>query len=130
LVQARQLWAEPTVHTKDLFVNDSSTRKAVETVSECLPELDSEAPLAFIIEAIDPVNGSTFVISTEDKEVFGVLDFVSQKQADCLEALLATVNVVAKENVIGLRREATVLKQTQQVVVLSVYISTDLDWCL
>jgi hypothetical protein len=110
LVQARQLWAETAMHTKDLFINDSSARKAVETVSEGLPELDAEAPLAFIIETIDPVDGSTFVISTQDKEVFRILDFVCQKQADCLQALLATVDIVAEENVVRFRREAPVFK--------------------
>ena len=30
--------------------------------------------LAFIIEAVDPVDTSTFVVTSQDEEVFGVFD--------------------------------------------------------
>jgi hypothetical protein len=44
--------------------------------------------------------------------------------------LLSPVDVVAKENIIGLGRKAAVFKKTQQIVVLSVDIATDFDGCL
>ena len=40
---------------------------------------------------------------------------VCQQQTYCLKALLATVHIVAEEQVVGLRREATILKEPQQV---------------
>ncbi len=48
---------------------------------------------------------------------------VREQEADCLQALLASVNVVPQEEVVRLRREAPVLEQPQQVGVLPVDIA-------
>jgi len=66
------------------------------------------------------------VVATQDEEVLGVLDLVCKKQADGLERLLATIHVVAEEEVVGLGWETAVLEQTEQIVVLTVDITTDL----
>jgi hypothetical protein len=66
------------------------------------------------------------VVATEDEEVLGVLDLVCEEQADGLEGLLATVYVVAKEEVVGLWWETAVLEQAEQVIVLTVNVTTDL----
>ena len=52
----------------------------------------------------------------------GALDLVGQQQTDGLEALLASVDVVAQKEVVALGREATVLEQAQQVEVLPVQV--------
>jgi hypothetical protein len=67
------------------------------------------------------------VVPAQDKEVFRVLDLVCQQQADGLQRLLATVDVVSKEEVVGLWWEAAILKQAQQIVVLPVNIATNLQ---
>ena len=67
------------------------------------------------------------MVAAQDEEVFGVLDLVGKKQTDSLERLLATVDVVTKEEVVGLRRETTVFEKTQEIVVLAVDITADLD---
>jgi hypothetical protein len=67
------------------------------------------------------------VVTAQDEEVFGVLDLVGKKQADSLERLLAAVDVVTKEEVVGLRRETAVFEKTQKVVVLAVDVTTDLE---
>lgn len=43
--------------------------------------------------------------------------------------LLATVDVITEEEVVGVWREAAILKETQQVVVLAVDIPTNLQRC-
>ena len=50
------------------------------------------------------------MVAAQDEEVLGVLDLVGQEKADGLEGLLATVDVVTEEEVVGLRRESTVLE--------------------
>ena len=50
------------------------------------------------------------MIPSEQKEVFWILDFVGEQEANGLEALLASVHVVAEEQVIGLRRKPAILK--------------------
>jgi hypothetical protein len=66
------------------------------------------------------------VVAAEHEEVLGIFDLVCEEQADGLEGLLATVYVVAEEEVVGLGGETAILKQAQQVVVLAVDVTTDL----
>lgn len=40
--------------------------------------------LTFIIKAIYPVDGGTLVITSQKKEILGVLDLIGQQQTDCL----------------------------------------------
>ena len=65
------------------------------------------------------------MVASKKKEVFRILDLVGEQQADCLQGLLAPVDVVAEEEVVGVRREATVLKETEEVCVLSVDVSCE-----
>jgi hypothetical protein len=127
LIQTGKFWTEASVHAKDLFIDNCSTRKAVEAIGKSLPELDAKASFALVIKAVDPIDGGTLVVSTQDEEIFRVLDLVRQQQADRLETLLTTVHVVAQKDVIGLRREAAVFKETQQIIVLPMNVTADLD---
>jgi len=45
------------------------------------------------------------VVSTEDEEVFGIFDFVSKKEAYYFNRLFSSVNVVTKEEIIGLETQ-------------------------
>lgn len=67
------------------------------------------------------------MVAAEDEEVLGVLDLVREEQADGLEGLLPTVDIVAEEEVVGFRWESAVLEQTEEIVVLAVYVTADLD---
>jgi hypothetical protein len=63
------------------------------------------------------------VVTAENEEVLGILDLVGQEQADGLERLLAAIDVVAKEQVVCFRGEATVLEEAQKVIVLAVNVT-------
>ena len=63
------------------------------------------------------------MISSEQKEVLRVLDLVSQQEAHSLQRLLSSVDIVTQEEVVGIRREASILKEPQQVVVLTMDIT-------
>lgn len=114
------------MHGKNLLVDDSGDRKAVEAIGECFPQLDIVATLALVVEAIDSVDRGALVVTSEDEEVFGVLDLVGKEQANGLKRLLTSVDVVTEEEVVGLRREATVLEESEEIVVLSMDITADL----
>ena len=60
------------------------------------------------------------MVATQDEEVLRVLDLVGQKQADCLEGLLAAIHVVAQEEIVRFRGEASILEQTEEIIVLTV----------
>ena len=114
------------MHCEDLLVDDCCNGQAIEAVRECLPELDVVSSLALIVEPIDAVNGRAFVVATEDEEVFRVFDLVCEQQTDGLERLLASINVITKEEVVCLRREPAIFEQTKEVIVLAVNVTTDL----
>jgi hypothetical protein len=61
------------VHAQDLFIYNSSDWQAVEAISESLPELDIISSFAFIVEAVDSIDGGTLVISSQDEEVLWIL---------------------------------------------------------
>lgn len=114
------------MHCKDLLVNDRCNRQAVEAIRKSLPELDVVASLALIVEAINTVDRRALVIAAKNEEILWILDLVRKEQADGLEGLLAAVHVIAKEEVVRLWWESTVLEQSQKIVVLSVNVAADL----
>lgn len=66
-----------------LLIYQSSNRQAVEAVCECLPQAYVVPPFALIIESIDPVDGGTLMIASQQEEVFGVLDLQIQQSCEC-----------------------------------------------
>ena len=50
------------------------------------------------------------MVAAQDEEVLGILDLVCKQQADCLEGLLATVDVIAEEEIVGFGGETTILE--------------------
>ena len=79
--------------------------------------------LTFVIEAINSVDTGALVVAPEQEKVFWVLDLVGEEEADGLEGLFASVYVVTQEQVVGLGREAAILKKPQQVIVLPMYVT-------
>lgn len=63
------------------------------------------------------------MIAAQQEEVLRIFDFVRQQQADGLQRLLAPVDVVAEEQIVGARRKAAVLEQPQQIGVLAVDVA-------
>lgn len=115
------------MHCENLFVNDCCDGQAVEAVSESLPELNVIASLALVVEAVDTVDGCALVITAKNEEVFRILNLVGEEEADGLQRLLASINVISKEEIICLWREAAVLEQTEKIIVLAVDVTTDLQ---
>lgn len=114
------------MHGEDLLVNDGGNRETVKAVGESLPELDVVSALALIVETVDTVDRSTLVVSTENEEVLGVLDLVGKEKANSLERLLATIDVITEEKIVGLWGETAVFEETQKIIVLAVDITANL----
>lgn len=121
LVHASQLRTQATMDTKDLAGNDGSDGKTVEQVNEGLPDLDvaTGASAALVKEAVDAGDGGGLVVAAQKVELGRVLDFVAEQKEDGLESLWAAVDIVTKEEIVGLGWEAAHVEQAQQIVVLS-----------
>lgn len=115
------------MHGENLLVNDGGNWEAIEAIGEGLPQFDVVPSLAFIVEAIDTIDGGALVVATENEEILGIFDLVCQEKADGLEGLLAAVHVVAKEEVVCFRREASVLEQAEKIVILAMNVTADLE---
>ena len=68
------------------------------------------------------------MVAAQDKEVLGILDFVCKKQANSLQGLFSSVHVVSKEKIVCFRRKSSVLEQSKEIIVLSMYIAADLSF--
>lgn len=70
---------------------------------------------------------SALMVASQEEEVFGVLDLVAQEEKDGFEALLAPVDVVPEEEVVGSRWEATHFEQAYKIRVLAMHVADYLD---
>jgi len=134
------------MHRKNFFVNDGCNRQAVKAISESLPQLDVVPAFAygekhgmsyevswvtdlekrtFIVKAVNPIDTCTLVISTKNKKVFGVFDLVGKEQANGFQGLFSSIDIIAQEQVIGFRREATVLKKSEEVIILAMNVTCE-----
>jgi len=111
------------MHAKNFLIDESCDRQAVKHVTEDAPESNGVTSLAFVVEAVNTVDLGTFMVSSEEEEVLGVLNFVAKKQTHRLDRLLSSVNVIAQEKIVCLRWEPSVLKYSQQIVVLTMYVT-------
>ena len=132
------------MHGEYLLVDDGGDGQAIKAVRKCLPQLDvvpafawarssvsitngekyrSEGSRTLVVEAIDSVDARTFMVTSQDEKVFGILDLVCEQEADGLQRLFTPVDVVAKEEIVGFWREPAVFEETQEIVVLSVNIA-------
>ena len=114
------------MHGENLLINDGSDRQAVETIGESFPQFDVVPSFAFIVEPIYAINRSAFMVAPQNEEIFGILDLICQEQADRLQRLFSSVNVITEEKVVCFGWEPSVFEQTEQIVILAVNISTDL----
>lgn len=83
--------------------------------------------ITFIEKAVELIDGCALVVTTQQEEVLWVFDLVCEQEADALDRLLASIDVVPQEQIIGGGWEAAELEDAQQVWVLTVYIAANLD---
>ena len=116
------------MHGEYFLVDDCCNRQTIEAIGECLPQLDVVPPLALIVESVYAVDRCALVVPTQNKEVFWILDLVREKQTYGFERLFASVDIIPKEEVICFRWKASVFKEAEEIVILTMYIATDLQW--
>ena len=68
------------------------------------------------------------MIATQNEHLIRVFNFISEEEADGLDALPASVHIVSQEKIATFGREASILEQPKHIVVLTMDISTHLDW--
>jgi hypothetical protein len=76
LVQVLEVRRKAPMHTQNLLINQSSHWQTVEAICERLPQANVEPTFTLVVESIYSVDGGTFMVAPQQKEVFWVLDLV------------------------------------------------------
>lgn len=130
LIQCVNAWGKTAMQTENLWSNYCSQRKVVEQLSELLPNFSiSILPQAFIIEPVNLRDLSALMITSKDGQSLWISDFQSDKQSDSLNRIIASINVISHEQVIGIRGLSSNLEKFTQVVELTMNVTTDSYWC-
>ena len=111
------------MHTEDLFVNQGCNWQAVEDVGEDFPKSNGVSSLAFVVKSINSIDLSAFVVSSQKEEVLWIFDLVAEKQANTFNGLFSSIDVITKEKVVSLGWEASILENSEEVVVLAMDIT-------
>ena len=67
------------------------------------------------------------MVSSQDVDFFWVLDFVGVKEADSLDSLSSSIDIIAQKEIIWIGRETAILEETEHVVVLAMDIAADFE---
>ncbi len=67
------------------------------------------------------------MVAAEDEEILWVLDLIREEKANGLQRLLASVDVISEEQIVGFRWESTILEQTEEIIVLTMDVTTNLE---
>ena len=66
------------------------------------------------------------MIASQNEEVLGILDLVGEQKTYRFQGLFPPIHVVTQEKVVCFGGETSILKKTEQIVVLPMYIAADL----
>lgn len=70
------------------------------------------------------------MIASEHEEIIWVFDLIGHKQHEGLERILSPINIVPKEEIIGIGRESACLEYFDQIAKLPMNIANYFDWGL
>jgi hypothetical protein len=108
---------QSTVQTEDLVFNESSEGEVVEEVGEVFPHVCIAVfAKALVVEAVDLGDLARLVVTTEDGHTVAVTELERDEEGHCLDRVVATVNIVAHEEVVGVGRVTADAEQFRQVV--------------
>ena len=66
------------MHTENLVIDQSSDWHTVENILKFFPESDRISIFTFIVEAVDSINLTAFMISPEQEKILFKFDFVGK----------------------------------------------------
>jgi hypothetical protein len=97
LVEIEQVRRDAAMDTKDLIIDDGGDWEPVENVGEYLPDATVVVADALVVEAEFPIYVGAFVVPSEQKEVFWVLNLVCEEKAHCIDALPSSIHVISEK---------------------------------
>ncbi len=127
-IQSRDGRRKTAVHTEDATVHKGADRKKIEHVDTLLPDVGSAVlPHALVIKTIHLGDLPALVVSTKKRNAVWVEDLQRKQEQKRFDAVVASVDIIAHEEVVRIRTFASDKEQLLQIVELAVDVSTDLE---
>ena len=131
VVQRVDTRGEAAVQAEDLVVDERRQGQVVEEVGEEFPHVRVAVfAQALVVEAVDLRDLARLVVAAQDGDALGVADFERDEEGHRLDGEVAAVDVVAHEEVVGVRVRPADLEELHQVVELAVDVAADGDRAL
>lgn len=116
------------METENRVLDESGQRQVIEEVGEVLPDVGSSVfTKALVIEAINLGDLSTLVVATEDSNSVLVANLQGDQKRNGLDRVVATIDVIAHEKIVGVRAVASNSEQLNEVMELTVDVSANSD---
>lgn len=127
-IQSRDGRRETAVHTEDATIHKGADGKKIEHVDTLLPDVGSAVlPHALVIKTVHLGDLPALVVSTKKRNAVGVEDLQRKQEQKRFDAVVASVDIIAHEEVVRIRTFASDKEQLLQIVELAVDVSTDLE---
>lgn len=124
IVDFLNVWGESSVHTENLVVDDCGDSEIVEDLGKSSPDIQRAVLFnALVIEAVNLGDESWLVISSEEGDSVFIAHLQGEEKEESFDTVSSSIDVVPKENVVGVGRIATNFEQFEQIVKLSVNVS-------
>jgi len=115
---------------ENLIFDYSCQGQVIEELCELFPNVCVAVfPQAFIIKSIHLCDLSTLMVASKNSESVLEADFQSDKECHSLDRVVTTIDVVAHEQVVGIRWLSTNLEQFSEIMELPMDVSTNCDGC-
>lgn len=113
---------------EDLSLHNGSKRQVIKQLSEHLPHIVIFILAhALIIESVILSNASGFMVTPEDSESLFVAYLDAEQQTHCFEGIVATVDIIAEEEVVAVGDVSTDPEEFHEIVELPVDVSADVN---
>lgn len=95
VVECIDTWGKTAVQAEDLVIDQCRQREVVEEIGEVLPHVRiSVFSETLVVEAVDLSDLSGLMVSSEDGDARRISNLESNKKSDCLDGVVATIDVV------------------------------------
>mmetsp|Transcript_6181 Transcript_6181/g.18522 ORF Transcript_6181/g.18522 Transcript_6181/m.18522 type:complete len:200 (-) Transcript_6181:145-744(-) len=128
VVQGRQAGGEARMCAEDPVLDHGSEGQIVEDVHEGLPDPRvAIQPHALLIETVHLCDLPGLVVAAKQHYSLRMADLEEEDQGHSPHAAEAAVNVVAKEQIVGVRRRTAYVQHLLDVLELTVNVAHDSD---
>lgn len=125
------------MHAHDFLVDEGNKRHVIEAVVERLPQRKLVPSLDLVEEAINAGDRLALVVAAQDDDLLREADLEREKEANDFATLLASVDIVAQEQVTQIATQNLILlvllvlvrhllEHVEEVAVLAVDVAEDL----